>query len=343
MRQRWLAPALIVLSMFAPPHVRAADDHLTVQLNWRPDARVAGILAARDKGFYREAHLEVSLLPGGPNLRPSAAIKSGEADIAIDWLAEALNAREHGVPMVNVAQIQQTSALQLVCRRDAKISSTRDFAGHTLAVWPNGMDLPLRQLLAKLQIPSDGRTLGVKLVNQGDGVSDLFNGRAHCISALSYAGFWSVLDGGLSPEDITLFDFAAEGVGMPEDGVYVSDRKLDSPAFADRIARFIGATTRGWIWVLGHQAEAVRVVMGYDITGHENAAEQTRTLLEYEKLVSDGKTPLMYLRPDSYEAAVSLMMLSKTAPIIEKHPTRAYTSALWQASRAYLGTPAPLR
>ena len=332
---RWMVACALAALLAAPARAQApaAGALLRVQLNWTLDARFAGFVVARERGFYRALGLDVTLLPGGPDIRPSAAIRAGDADVAVDWLAEALAAREHGVSMVNIAQLQQVPALQLICRRDAHIASTADFPGHALGIWPNGRDLALRQLLAKLQMRSDGRAGGVSLVPQGAGVEALSDGRLPCVSAMGYADFWNLLDQGQTPQSLTVFDFRTEGVGLPEDGLYVSERRLDQPAFVARLARFIGATTHGWVWAMSNPMEAASLFAAEGSGG--NLDEQARMLIEYGKLMSDGSTPMLYFRPDSYEAAVSLMMATKQAPIIEKHPTRALTSAVWQASRAY--------
>lgn len=328
----------MLLAVPARAQVPAGGTPFKVQLDWTLDARFAGFVVAREHGFYRALGLDVMLLPGGPDLHPSAAIRSGDADVAVDWLGEALAAREHGVQMVNVAQIQQVPALQLICRRDAHVLSTADLPGHALGIWPNGRDLTLRQLLAKLELRTDGRAGGVSLVPQGPGVEALTDGRLPCVSAMGYADFWTLLDQGQTPQTLTVFDYRAEKVGLPEDGLYVNGRRLDQPAFVARLARFIGATTHGWVWAIGNPMEAA-ALLAPEGSGRD-LDEQARMLIEYGKLVSDGTTPLLYFRPESYEAAVTLMMATKQAPIIEKHPSRALTSSVWQASRAFENGPA---
>jgi NitT/TauT family transport system substrate-binding protein len=51
--------------------VAQAADKITLQLKWVTQAQFAGYYVARDKGYYKEADLDVTINPGGPILRLS--------------------------------------------------------------------------------------------------------------------------------------------------------------------------------------------------------------------------------------------------------------------------------
>ena len=76
-----------------------------MQLKWLPQAQFAGYYVAAAKGFYKEAGLDVTIKPGGPDIAPAQVLAANGADLTVDWMPSALAAREAGVPMVNVAQI----------------------------------------------------------------------------------------------------------------------------------------------------------------------------------------------------------------------------------------------
>ena len=73
---------------------QAADD-VTLQLKWVTQAQFAGYFVAKDKGFYDEEGLNVTILPGGPDIAPTQVIAGGGADVMIDWMPSALAAREN--------------------------------------------------------------------------------------------------------------------------------------------------------------------------------------------------------------------------------------------------------
>ena len=82
----------------------AADDKVTLQLKWVTQAQFAGYYVAKDKGFYKDDGLDVTIKPGGPDIAPEQVIAGGGADVIVDWMPAALAAREKGVPLVNIAQ-----------------------------------------------------------------------------------------------------------------------------------------------------------------------------------------------------------------------------------------------
>jgi len=50
-----------------------AADSITLQLKWVAQAQFAGYFAAKDKGFYAEEDLDVTIKPGGPDSAKKAS------------------------------------------------------------------------------------------------------------------------------------------------------------------------------------------------------------------------------------------------------------------------------
>ena len=119
-----------------------AKEKLTLQLKWVTQAQFAGYFVAKDKGYYDEVGLDVTIKPGGPDIAPAQVIAGGGADVIIDWMPSALATREKGVPLVNIAQIFKRSGMMLTCRKDSGIKTPADFRGKTLGVWFFGNEYP---------------------------------------------------------------------------------------------------------------------------------------------------------------------------------------------------------
>src|SRR6185436_3306094 len=91
---------LSVLALFALCNsVAFAQDKLTLQLKWVTQAQFAGYYVAKDKSFYKDEKLDVTIKPGGPDIAPPQVIAGGGADVIIDWMPSALASREKGVPL----------------------------------------------------------------------------------------------------------------------------------------------------------------------------------------------------------------------------------------------------
>ena len=131
-----------------------AADPVTLQLKWVTQAQFAGYFVAKDKGFYEEEGLDVTIKPGGPDIAPPQVIAGGGADVVIDWMPSALATREKGVALVNIAQPFKKSGLMLTCRKDTGITKPEDFKGKTLGVWFFGNEYPFLSWMSHLGIPT---------------------------------------------------------------------------------------------------------------------------------------------------------------------------------------------
>src|SRR6201988_2389797 len=229
-----------------------AADKVTIQVKWVTQAQFAGYFVARDKGFYKEAGLDVTIRPGGPDVAPPQVIAGGGADVVVDWIPSALASREKGVPLVNISQTFKRSGVELTCRADTGIKSPKDFKGKTLGVWFGGNEYPFLAWMAKLGLKTDGSPGGVKVIKQGFNVDPLLQKQADCISTMTYNEYWQVIDAGMKPEDLTTFKYEDQGVATLEDGLYTLEKNLQDPAMVDKLAKFLKASMKGWDYAVAN-------------------------------------------------------------------------------------------
>src|SRR5277367_5791141 len=311
---------------FGLPAVAAhAADSVTIQLKWVAQAQFAGYFVAKDKGFYKDAGLDVTINPGGPDVAPPQVIAGGGADVVVDCMPSALASREKGVQLVNISHTFKHSGLELVCRKDTGVKSPEDLKGKTVGIWYGGNEYPFLNWMSKLGYKTDGSPDGVKVVKQGFNVDPLLQKQADCISTMTYNEYWQVIDAGYKPEQLTVFNYTDEGVATLEDGLYVMEDKLKDPAFVDKMARFVKASMKGWDYARAHPEEAVKIVLDNDSTGAQTEHHQTQMLSEVNKLTegSDGR-----LDKADYERTVKTLLTGGSDPVISKEPTGAYTTAV---------------
>ena len=155
---------------------------LTLQLKWVTQAQFAGYLVAESKGFYDVEDLDITILPGGPNIAPEQVIAGGGADIIVTWMAAGMAARESGVPLVNIAQPFKRSGLMMICPTETEIKTVADFPGHTLGVWFFGNEYPFFAWMNKEGIATDGSEGGVTVLQQSFDIQPMIQGQADCIT-----------------------------------------------------------------------------------------------------------------------------------------------------------------
>jgi NitT/TauT family transport system substrate-binding protein len=315
------AAALLALSASA---AKAADE-ITLQLKWVTQAQFAGYFVAKDKGFYDEVGLDVTIKPGGPDINPSQVIAGGGADVVVDWMPSALATREKGVPLVNIAQVFQKSGLMLTCRNDSGVTSPDKFKDHTLGVWFGGNEYPFLNWMNKLGLKTDGSPGGVKVLKQGFNVDPLLQKQADCISTMTYNEYGQVLDAGMKPDQLTTFKYEDEGVATLEDGLYTLEKTLKDPAMVDKLARFVKASMKGWDYAVAHPDEAAEITLENDETGAQTEAHQKFMMSEIAKLVGNNPKGTGYLDEAAFNRTVDTLMSGGSDPVITKKPEGAWT------------------
>ncbi|MEL6584447.1 MAG: ABC transporter substrate-binding protein [Pseudomonadota bacterium] len=306
-----------------------AADEVTLQLKWVTQAQFAGYYVALENGYYADADLDVTIMPGGPDIAPTQVLAGGGADVTVEWMPAALAAREKGLPMVNIAQPFKSSGMMLTCRRDAGVTTTADFPGKTLGVWFFGNEFPFLSWMSQLEIPTDGSDAGVEVLRQGFNVDPIFTGQAACVSTMTYNEYWLVLDGGLTPEELVTFKYEDEGVATLEDGLYVLEENLEDPAFVDKMTRFVAASMQGWKWAEENPEAAAMIVLDYDETGAQTEAHQVRMMGEVAKLTAGSNGAL---EPADYERTVASLLAGGSDPVITMAPEGAWTHMITDAA-----------
>jgi NitT/TauT family transport system substrate-binding protein len=309
-----------------------AADKMILQLKWVPQAQFAGYYVAKDKGFFKELGLDVTVKAGGPDINPSQVIAGGGADVVVDWMPSALATREKGVPLVNIAQLFQKSGMMLTCRKDSGIKAPADFKGHTLGVWFAGNEYPFLSWMAKLGLATTGATPDVKVLKQGFNVDPILQKQASCISTMTYNEYWQIIEAGMPESELTVFKYQDQGVATLEDGLYALDKSLADPKFVEKAGKLLKASIKGWDYAAKNQAEAVQIVLANDTTGAQTKEHQTTMMAEIAKLLEGSPKGLGYLDPADFDRTVTILLGSQSAPVITKKPEGAFTHAVYEAA-----------
>jgi NitT/TauT family transport system substrate-binding protein len=85
-----------------------------IQLKWLPQAQFMGYYVALDKGYYKDAGLNVTITPGGGDISETTAVNSGQVDFGVTWVSNLIAANAGGMDLTEVSQVFQRSGLVLV-------------------------------------------------------------------------------------------------------------------------------------------------------------------------------------------------------------------------------------
>jgi NitT/TauT family transport system substrate-binding protein len=266
--------------LFATTVRAQSPDKVRLQIKWVPQAQFAGYFVALDKGYYADENLDVTILPGGPDIIPEQQVTNGQADFGVDWVASFLAFRDKGLPIIDIAQVYQSSGLMLISRKSANINSAEDLKGKNVGVWYGGNEFEFLALMDKLQYDPDK---DLNVIKQGFTMDPFLAGQMDAASAMTYNEFQVVLESGVSPGDLNVIRYNDEGVGMLEDNLFTTqDTVANKP---DLVQRFVRASLKGWQDSINDQANAVSTVMKYVEPGSTTADHQTRMMSEVAKLI----------------------------------------------------------
>uniref|UniRef100_UPI0040471FAF ABC transporter substrate-binding protein n=1 Tax=Yoonia sp. TaxID=2212373 RepID=UPI0040471FAF len=307
----------------------ADANDVKLQLQWVTQAQFAGYYVALDEGFYEQEGLNVTILPGGPDIAPPQVLAGGGADVMLNWMPSALAAREKGLPVVNIAQPFKTSGLMLTCWKDTGITSVEDFKGKTIGVWFFGNEYPFLSWMSQAGISTDGGADGVTVLKQGFNVDPLLQRQADCISTMTYNEYGQVLDAGIPADELVTFKYEEQGVATLEDGIYALEQNLEDPVFVDKMVRFVRASMKGWKWAEENPEAAAMIVLDNDETGAQTEAAQVRMMGEVAKLTAGSNGAL---DEADYQRTVDTLLAGGSDPVISAAPVGAWTSVITDAA-----------
>ena len=84
---------------------------------WLPQAQFAGYYIAQEKGYYKDAGLDVDIVHPTASVQATYMLSTGKADIISLFLVTALSFRNQGMDIVNVGQISQHSTILFVTKK----------------------------------------------------------------------------------------------------------------------------------------------------------------------------------------------------------------------------------
>ncbi len=328
----------------AAPAECATVDEVSLQLQWFVQAQFGGYLAGVDQGFYEEMCLDVEIVEGGVDIVPQQQLADGQATFAIAWVPKALQTREQGADIVNIAQIFQRSGTLQVSFADAGITSPADFEGKTIGNWGFGNEY---EIFAALAAEDLDPATDVQLVQQQFDMVGLLSGDIDAAEAMTYNEYAQVLEavneetGELyTPEDFNVVSYEEAGVGMLQDAIWADAALLESDeAYRDIAVRFVAASLRGWAYCRDEPESCRDIVVA---AGSQlGNSHQLWQMNEVNKLIWPADNGIGIIDEEAWnrtiEIAQSTPNLEGATVLTEAPGDGAYTNEIVEEATAMLG------
>ncbi len=248
---------------FASPYVHAqgALKKVTLLLDWLYQGPNSGFLVAQEKGFYKEAGLDVEIGPGKGSGSTSQLVASKTTQFGFaDGFVLGLSLSK-GMPIRNVGSIYRGNPTAVIVLDDGPIKSVKDLEGKSIAISPGGTQFqqwPAFLRGAKL----DPAKITVVNIDPAGMTPALISGRVPAVASYVQGTVPSVEIRG--KKQTRQFMYADYGVTAVSNGIIVHNDLIKSDP--QLVRAFVAPSLRGFLFARANPDEAVEIVRKYSQT-----------------------------------------------------------------------------
>lgn len=253
---RTLSSVMLGGMMMASSAAAQTLDPISVRLDWAPWGGHAAFHLAQEKGWYKEAGLNVRFEDGNGSVTTVQIVGSGDSfDLGHADLASMMIARDKGLPVKAVGVFAPKSDIGLLVPEDSDIKGPADLKGKKVAYGAGSLEAPFVDFF----LSKGGLTrndVDLLSVDAAGKVTTYAVGRADAVVS-TIPGVIAFVSSRRPSVGIPFADF---GLNTPSFGIFTNEAKLASKR--DAISRFASVTSRAWQYVFdGNQEEAVQAIM----------------------------------------------------------------------------------
>jgi diguanylate cyclase (GGDEF)-like protein len=237
----------ILLLFFSNSH---ANEKVSLQLKWLHQFQFAGYYAAKEKGFYEDAGLDVTIKERAPLINNIEQVLDGESEYGIADSVLFLY-QEQKKPVVIVAPIFQHSPSVLITLASSGIDSPYKLNGKKVTFYKKDTDgfgvlamlqsLGITPVLERNKESNDYKHLMYK---KTDAYASYLTNEAYSLQAEGVA--------------INIIDPANYGFDLYGDMLFTNANEAKNNPL--RVQKFKDATIRGWKYALEHKEELIQII-----------------------------------------------------------------------------------
>ncbi len=251
-------------------------DKVFLRLKWLMIAtHSTGELVAKEKGFFNENNIDVTIEPGGVDINSIKLVAGGANDIGITGADQIIQARSEGVPIKAIAVMHQESPVVFFSLKKSGIEKPQDFVGKKIGMkFGQNIETEYRTMMRRLGI--DTNTTKEEAAKFD--LTPLFTRRVDVWSGYEVNEPITAEEKGFEVNLIRPRDY---GIHFYGNTYFTTDMMINEKP--DVIKRFLKAVIKGWDWALEHPEKAIDILLKYNKQAnreHElKALKITRSLM----------------------------------------------------------------
>jgi len=312
--KRWSEIIVCMICLAAPASAgQAQQASITYTPHWMPQSQFAGYYVALDRGYYRDAGLDVTIRHPSATENVVETLRNGECDVISLFLMTALEARDKGTDMVNICQLSQNSAQLFVTKASSGISRPEQLNGKRIGAWEAGF----REIPEAVLQQAGSVVTWVPIVSS---VNLFLQGGIDAMVVMLYNEYDVIINCGVNENELNRIFCSEHGFNIPEDGLYALGDSYSSRP--DVFRRFVAASLKGWETAFAEKDYALDLVMKEMKSANvpSNRAHQQWMLDKMEELFKPGQKPVAEgeLWQEDYQKAFSILSnmgrMTQTSP-----------------------------
>jgi NitT/TauT family transport system substrate-binding protein len=262
-----LAAALVVGAVL--PTAANAADPVRLRLNWMYYGSHAPFALGKDKGYFRDAGIDLDIRSGNGSGSAHRLVANGDSQFSYGSCASMVNLAAKGAPLISVAVIDAMGTEAVIVRPDAGVKKLTDLKGKSILTTANAGVNTFFPLVLKNGGLNEG---DVKITNVPDGalVSSYLQGAGGSVGILGGLDDKPAeikANGGAVPVTFAYSDFGVNQVGYC---IVTNTETLKKNP--DLVKRFVEATLKSYKEAEGNPDGAIAAMA--DIVGGTMAEDQ---------------------------------------------------------------------
>ncbi len=239
---------------------------VNLQLRWKHQFQFAGYYAALEKGYYRDAGLDVRVHEGAPGRFPVDEVVAGRAEYGTAN-SEVLLARLKGGPVVALAVVFQHSPSVLLARTDSGIRTPHDLVGRKVMLMGGRQDTDFYAMFLREGI----RPESINIYSSSYEIDDLIAGKVDAFNSYLTNEPFVLKQRGV---EFTVINPSHYGIDYYGDILFTTEREVAE--HPERVRAFREASLRGWRYAMDHPDEVI------DLLLNKYGVKKTREHLRFE-------------------------------------------------------------
>ena len=241
------------------PIILFSNEKVTLQLQWKHQFEFAGFYMAKEKGFYDDVGLDVTLKEFDKSVNLIDDVASGKVEYGISY-SNVISSYLNGKSVVFIANILKYSPLALATSRD--IITPSDLNGKRIM----GLDKSLSNTpLLSMMEQFDVDISQIKSVAPSFNVQDLIIGKVDAMVVFTTNEVYKLDKSGFK---YNLLKPSTYGVEFYDVNIFTSQAEVKN--HSQRVYNFKIASLKGWRYAIEHVDEAVELILKKYNTQHKS-------------------------------------------------------------------------